>query len=50
MVRFLIPKYDTQPKLEQVEVGFSRCVKYVPAEFCVNPYIEIKGQTEVKVT
>ncbi len=37
-------------KKKQVELGFLRCVKYVPAEFRVDPYIEIKGQMEVKVT
>ena len=31
---------------KQVELG---CVKYVPAAFRVDPYIEVKGQTEVKV-
>ena len=35
--------------LKQVELRFSRCVKYVPVEFRVDPYIEVKGQTEVKV-
>ena len=36
---------------KQVELGFSRCVRYVPAEFRVDPYIEVKrsngGQSHV---
>ena len=39
--------YDKNKK--QVDIRFSWCVKYVPAKFCVDPYIEVKGQTEVKV-
>ncbi len=37
-------------KYKQVELEFSRCVKYVSAEFRVDLYIEVKGQTKVKVT
>ncbi len=32
----------------KVELEFSRCVKHVPAEFHVDPYIEGKGQMEVR--
>ena len=34
---------------KQVELGFSRCVKYVPTEFRVDHYFKVKGQMEVKV-
>ena len=34
---------------KQVELRFLRYIKYLPAEFRFDPYIEVKGQTEVKV-
>ena len=40
---------NTKDSLKQVELGFLRCVKYVPAKFRVDPYIKVKGQTGVKV-
>ncbi len=42
-----IQEHKTDRK--QVEFGFLQSIKYVPAEFRVDPYIEVKGQTEVKV-
>ncbi len=36
-------------QLKQVQLGFSRRVKHEPAEFRVDPSIEVKDQTEVKV-
>ena len=42
-----IQEHKTDRK--QVQFGFLQCIKYVPAEFRVDPYIKVKGQTEVKV-
>ncbi len=36
-------------KKKQVELGFSRSIKYVPTEFRFDLYIKVKGQTKVKV-
>ena len=55
MIRFfLIPQYDTQTKLQQVQCRTWRFTmrKICPPNFALTPtmYIEVKGQTEVKVT
>ena len=31
---------------KQAELGFLRCIKYVQAKFCVDPYIEVKRRSK----